>query len=68
MQEKGPRNQYDHYLPKTRTELERRITMMESDDYDFPPRIQKADWIGLLLVVIVSLAIVCGLMLYCSAL
>ena len=68
MQENGPRNPYDHYMPKTRAELERRIAMMESDEYEFPPRICKADWIGLLIVVLVCLAVVCGLMLYCSAL
>ena len=62
------RNQYDHYLPKTRNELERRIALMESDDYEYPPRLRKGDWIGFIIVVIVCFAIICGLMLYCSAL
>lgn len=62
------RNKYDHYLPVTRKELERRIDLLESDDYEYPPRLQKRDWFGFLVVVIVCFAIICGLMLYCSAL
>ena len=61
-------NQHDHYLPKTRAELERRISLLESEDYEYPPRLKKGDWIGMLIVAVVCFAIVCGLMLYCSAL
>ena len=61
-------NQHDHYLPKTRAELERRISLLESEDYEYPPRLKKGDWIGMLIVAVVCFAIVCGLVLYCSAL
>lgn len=61
-------NRYDNYLPKTRNELIRRVELLESEDYEYPPRLRKGDWIGFLIVVIVCLGIVCGLMLYCSAL
>lgn len=61
-------NRYDNYLPKTRNELIRRVELLESEDYEYPPRLRKGDWIGFLMVVIVCLGIVCGLMLYCSAL
>lgn len=62
------RNKYDHYLPVTRNELERRITLLESKDYEYPPHLRKGDWIGFLIVEITCFAIICGLMLYCSAL
>ena len=68
MERKAPYNHYDHYLPKTRAELERRIALLESEDYEYPPRLKKGDWIGMLIVAVVCFAIVCGLMLYCSAL
>lgn len=61
-------NKYDHYMPVTRKELERRIALLEPDDYEYPSRLRKGDWIGFLVVEIICLAIVCGLMLYCSAL
>ena len=62
------KSSYDHYLPKTRNELERRLALMESEDYPYPPRLKKGDWLGFLLVVLVCLAVVCGLKLYCATL
>lgn len=48
------------------TEIENRIRMMERDDYVFPERIKKADWVGFLVLILLCLLGVVALILYCK--
>ncbi len=52
------------FLEQLSREIDLRIEEIESPDYQYPKRIRKADWIGLFLVVLVSAAIIIGLVVY----